>query len=138
VGSNNQIAHPILFFDGVCNLCNSSVQFIIKRDKSNRFRFSSLQSSKSKELLPTDLVNTENLQTLVLLKDDKILTKSTAALNIARGLSGLWPILYIFMIIPKFLRDLAYDFIAKNRYKWFGKKDACMIPSPELKAKFID
>ena len=130
--------NPILFFDGVCNLCQGSVQFIIKRDKNNLFRFASLQSDKAKELLPAELVSEDALQSLVLIKGDKILTKSTAALTIAKSLSGLWPALYIFLIVPKFLRDVVYDFIARNRYRWFGKKDQCMIPTPDLKLKFID
>ena len=138
MGTDHSIEKPIILFDGVCNLCNSSVQFIIKRDKKEQFLFASLQSDYAKEHLPDELSDSKALQSIVLKEKDEIKTKSTAALTIARHLSGVWPILYAFMIIPKFLRDWVYDIIAKNRYKWFGKKDQCMIPSPELKSRFID
>ena len=136
MGSTDSIANPVIFFDGVCNLCNSSVQFVIKRDKRKTFRFASLQSNASKEALPQEL--TEGLQSLVLLDEGKTYSKSTAALLISRRLSGVWPALSIFLIIPKFVRDGLYDFVAKNRYKWFGKSDSCMIPTPEMKSRFID
>ncbi|MEQ9467383.1 MAG: thiol-disulfide oxidoreductase DCC family protein [Ekhidna sp.] len=138
MGTNHSIKEQVIFFDGVCNLCNSSVQFIIKRDKRDRFRFASLQSEFAFENLPETLSDKSALQSIVLKNGDGIKTKSTAALTIARQLSGLWPILYLFMIVPKFIRDWVYDIIAKNRYKWFGKEDQCMIPSPELKSRFID
>ncbi len=137
MGKNTQITHPTIFFDGVCNLCNSSVNFIIKRDKEKRFRFSSLQGNYASEVLPEEYVNAEKLPSLVLL-DENLKTKSTAALTIARHLSGFWPLLYGFMIIPAFIRHFFYDLVAKNRYRWFGKKDQCMIPTPELKDRFID
>lgn len=138
MGTATQINQPVLFFDGVCNLCNSSVQFIIKRDNRDIFRFASLQSEKAKELLPKSLINQESLQSLVLLKEGRVFTKSTAALTISKDLSGLWPVLYVFILVPKFIRDAVYNMIARNRYKWFGKQDQCMIPSPDLKLKFID
>lgn len=138
MGTDHSIEKPIILFDGVCNLCNSSVQFIIKRDKKEQFLFASLQSDYAKEQLPDELSDSKAFQSIVLKEKDEIKTKSTAALAIARYLSGWWPILYTFIIIPKFLRDWVYDLIAKNRYKWFGKKDQCMIPSPELKSRFID
>ena len=138
MGTNHSIDKKIIFFDGVCNLCNSSVQFIIKRDYKNHFLFSSLQSEYASENLPKQLVEEENLQSIILKSEDQTKTKSSAVLTIAKHLSGLWPLLYAFIIIPKFFRDWIYDIIAKNRYKWFGKKDTCMIPSSELKSKFID
>lgn len=137
MGTNTQIENPVIFFDGVCNLCNASVNFIIKRDKKKLFRFSSLQSDFASKALPESLTKEAELQSLVLLKDG-ILVKSTAALTIARELSGLWPILYVFIVIPRFIRHFIYDLIAKNRYNWFGKKDQCMIPTPELKERFVD
>ncbi|KAJ1401100.1 thiol-disulfide oxidoreductase DCC [Ochromonadaceae sp. CCMP2298] len=129
---------PVIFFDGLCNLCNSSVQFVIERDKNKKFLFASLQSELAKNNLPEALIGEDSLQTIVLKKDDKLLTKSTAALTIARTLSGLWPMLYLFILVPSFIRDFVYDLIGKNRYKWFGKKDHCMIPSKELKSRFLD
>lgn len=128
----------IIFFDGLCNLCNSSIQFIIKRDKKGKFSFASLQSKYAKENLPYELIDAGNLQSIVYKKGEDIQVKSAAALTISKELSGLWPMLYIFIIIPMSVRDFVYDVIAKNRYKWFGKKDQCMIPSKELKSRFLD
>ncbi|MEO9484088.1 MAG: DCC1-like thiol-disulfide oxidoreductase family protein [Ekhidna sp.] len=138
MGSNHPIAKPVILFDGVCNLCNTSVQFVIDRDKKDQFLFASLQSSYAKEVLPESLSDSDALQSIVLISKDKIITKSSAALTVAKSLSGLWPMMYLFMIVPRFVRDWIYDIVAKNRYKWFGKKDICMIPSPELKSRFID
>lgn len=127
----------IILFDGVCNLCNGAVTFIIKRDKNNLFKFATLQSEIAEELLIAKLSDKELLDSIVLIENGKQYTKSSAALRIAKNLSGAYPLLYIFMVIPKFLRDWVYSIIAKNRYKWFGKRDACMIPTPELKKKFL-
>jgi len=127
----------IIFFDGVCNLCNNSVQFIIKRDKKNKFKFASLQSSFAKNNLSKH-IDVDKLESIVLLNEDKLYSKSTAALLIARELSGMWPMFYVFIIIPSFIRDWFYNVIAKNRYRIFGKKDSCMIPSPAFKEKFLD
>lgn len=138
MGSNHSIVKPVVLFDGVCNLCNSSVSFIIKRDKKNKFLFASLQSEYAKKHLDDELSNGDNLQSLVLKDGNKTLIKSSAVLTIAKGLSGLWPLAYGFMIIPGFIRNAVYDLIAKNRYRWFGKRNQCMIPSPELKSKFLD
>ena len=138
MGSVDQVDKPILFFDGVCNLCNSSVQFIIRRDRNERFLFASLQSEKAKKTLPAKYRVEDDLKSLVLKDGDRLKTKSSAALTIARDLSGLWPLLYLLMIIPKALRDFVYDLIARNRYNWFGKKDACMIPTTDLKSRFVE
>lgn len=138
MGSDIPINSSVIFFDGVCNLCNSSVLFIIKRDKKSYFQFASLQSNYAKKVLPDALTKEDNLSSIILMKDGKVFQKSSAALKIAYKLSGLWPLMIVFMIIPKFIRDWVYDIIAKNRYKWFGKKDQCMIPSPELKIRFLD
>jgi predicted DCC family thiol-disulfide oxidoreductase YuxK len=138
MGTDHSLNKPVILFDGLCNLCNSSVQFVIKRDTQEKFLFASLQSAYAKRNLPFILVNDSNLQSIVLKNEDKVLIKSTAALTISRELSGLWPLLYGFMIIPKFIRDGVYDFIGRNRYSWFGKKDQCMIPSKELKSRFLD
>lgn len=130
--------YKVILFDGVCNLCNSTVTFVIKRDKKNQFKFATLQSDIADKLLayfPEDKSN--KLDSIVLLSDGKKYTKSSAALHIAKNLSGAYPLLFVFMIIPKFIRDWVYGIVAKNRYKWFGKKDQCMIPTPELNDKFL-
>ncbi len=136
MGADHSISKVILF-DGVCNLCAASVTFIILRDPSAKFRFASLQSSFGQE----QLINAgfkEHFDTIVLLKDGKVFTRSDAALEVARDLNGLWPALYIFKWIPTIIRNGIYNWIARNRYRWFGKKESCMIPTPDLKARFID
>ncbi len=127
----------LLLFDGVCNLCNSSVQFILLRDKKDRFRFASLQSDYGQNLLREHNLPTETFNSLVLVENGKVFKKSTAALRIASKLKGLWPLLFAFIIIPPFIRNFVYDIIAKNRYRWFGKKEECMLPRPEWKQKFL-
>jgi len=127
----------IILFDGVCNLCNGSVVFIIKRDKKDVFRFAALQSEIGQELISKLNIDTSKTDSIILVTNDSYTSKSTAALKIARELSGGYPLLYVLMIIPAFIRNFVYDIIAKNRYKWFGKKESCMIPTPELKAKFL-
>lgn len=129
--------YKIILFDGVCNLCNNTVTFVIKRDRKNRFKFATLQSDVANDLLSGFPDNSPKLDSIVLLDGDKKYSKSSAALRIAKGLSGGYPLLYGFMIIPKFIRDWIYDIIARNRYKWFGKRDSCMIPTPELNEKFL-
>lgn len=138
MGTDHSIVKPIVFFDGVCNLCNSSILFIIKRDRKNRFLFASLQSEYAKEHLPSELSIDSQKPSIILKDGDSIRIKSSAVLTIAKSLSGLWFLLYAFMIVPRFIRDSVYDFIASNRYRWFGKKDQCMIPTPELKSRFVD
>ena len=125
----------IILFDGVCNLCNASVQFIIKRDKGDYFRFSALQSETGKAMANKYGVSA-NASSVILIEDEKKYSKSTAALRIAKKLSGLWPLLYLFIIIPPPIRNGIYRIVAKNRYSWFGKKDECMVPSPEQTHKF--
>jgi len=129
--------NPILLFDGVCNLCNQSVQFIIKADKEGIFRFASLQSDFAKEHLKHFEKATENLETIYLLKDEEICARSDAALEIAKELGGLWQLFYVFKIIPRPIRDAVYNLISRNRYRWFGKQESCMIPTPELRARFL-
>ncbi len=126
----------IVLFDGVCNLCNSSVQFIIKHDSKKRFVFASLQSDISKALL-SEFKEKNDLNSIILIEKDHIYKESTAILRIAKHLNNGLPLLYFFIIIPPFIRDFIYRFIAKNRYKWFGRKDQCMIPSEELKNRFL-
>lgn len=134
----NNEANPIILFDGVCNLCNSSVNFIIKHDPEAQFLFASLQSDAAKKLLLQHNSKKITLNSIILIEKGKIYKKSTAALKIAKHLNGLYPITYIFILIPPFVRDFVYDYIAKNRYKWFGKKESCSIASPTLKNRFLD
>lgn len=128
----------IVLFDGVCNLCDGFVQFVIKRDPEAQFSFGTLQSSEAQRLLASTDLQPADLKTVIYLKDGKEMTRSTAALTILKDLGGLWSLSYGFIIIPRFIRDAVYGFIAKNRYKWFGEKDVCMIPTPELKARFLE
>ena len=138
MGTTASIANSVIFFDGVCNLCAASVQFIIKRDTKDTFKFASLQSPVSTEILQDFKINTQDLQSIVLVQNGVLHTESSAVLRIARQLNGLWPMLYVFIIIPKFIRDALYQIVAKNRYRWFGQSDQCMVPSQALKAKFLD
>lgn len=126
--------HPVILFDGVCNLCTGSVQFVIARDSRKRFRFASLQSPVAEKLLG----ERDQLESMVLVVGDKVYRKSTAALKIARCLDGLWPLLSVFLVIPRFLRDAVYDWIGRRRYRMFGKRDVCWTPRPELAERFLD
>jgi predicted DCC family thiol-disulfide oxidoreductase YuxK len=134
---NKQLTHSIILFDGVCNLCNGAVNFVIKRDPRNVFKFTPLQEKQGVLLLKKHAIDAQKLDSIVLVENKKVYTKSSAALRIARKLSGLWPLFFVLLIIPSFIRDGVYDFIAKNRYKWFGKKEQCMIPTPGLREKFL-
>ena len=129
--------HPILLFDGVCNLCNSSVQFVIKRDPKSKFRFAALQSEEGKQLLEYYNLPVEDIFSVILIEGEKVYTRSTAALRMLKHLGGGWSLFYFFIIIPRPIRDIVYKFIARNRYKWFGQKDSCMIPTPELQNRFL-
>ncbi|WP_312096453.1 thiol-disulfide oxidoreductase DCC family protein [Niallia sp.] len=125
----------IILFDGVCNLCNSSVQFIIKRDPKKQFFFASLQSEVGKSLLEKHHLS--DVDSVVLIKKNKRYIESDAALEICRYLSNGWKLLTILKIIPSFLRDPLYRYIARNRYKWFGKRESCMLPTEEMKKRFL-
>jgi predicted DCC family thiol-disulfide oxidoreductase YuxK len=128
----------IILFDGVCNLCNGAVQFIIKRDHNDMFRFSALQSESGRKLLAERNIDTEDIDSIILIEPNvAYYTKSTAALEIGENLKGLRTLSYILLWLPESFRDIVYDIVAKNRYKWYGKKDSCIIPSEELKNKFI-
>ena len=128
----------VILFDGVCNLCNNSVKFIIKNDKNNIFKFAPLQSEYGINVQNRHNINTNEINSIILIDGEKIYTKSNAALHIAKDLNAPYFVFYIFIIIPVFIRNFIYDLIAKNRYKWFGKMESCMIPSNELKSKFFD
>ena len=134
---NKNEEHKILLFDGVCNLCNGSINFVIKHDNKDVFRFTALQEEPGKSLLKQYKIDPKEIDSIVLIENGKAYVKSTAALRAARHLNGGCPLLYGFIIIPAIIRNFVYDFIAKNRYKWYGKKDSCMIPTPTLKSKFL-
>jgi len=129
--------NPIILFDGYCNLCNSWIDFIIKRDKSKIFKFAAISSESGKEILKNYTVETEGIDSIILIENEKCYTKSSATLEITKRLSGIWPALYVLMILPKYFRDFIYDFIAKNRYRIFGRKESCRLPSPAEKERFI-
>lgn len=127
----------IILFDGVCNLCNSAITFVIARDKKARIKFAALQSVEGQELLKRYNLPQDSFNSFVLIKDGIVYTKSAAALKVCKHLTGFWPLLYGFIISPPFIRDGIYEWIAKNRYKWFGKKEQCMVPTPELSNRFL-
>jgi predicted DCC family thiol-disulfide oxidoreductase YuxK len=123
-----------VLFDGVCNLCNGIVRFIVAHDPHARFRFASLQSDAARRLLG----DCGPVESIVLLESGKAYTKSTAALRIARGLRFPWPLLRVFMAFPRPIRDAMYDWVARHRYRWFGKRESCMVPSPEIRKRFVE
>ncbi|WHX98215.1 thiol-disulfide oxidoreductase DCC family protein [Neobacillus sp. DY30] len=127
----------IILFDGICNLCNSSVQFIIKRDPTGYFKFASLQSETGQRLLQQYKVN-KQIDSLVVIENQKLYMKSSAALQICRNLNGCWRLLSILRVLPPIFRDFLYDLIAKNRYNWFGKMESCILPTEEMKKRFLD
>ena len=129
--------NPIILFDGYCNLCSYWVHFILNHDSKKKFRFCALHSPASQKLLNGFKFPDQN-NTVVLLMNNLTFTKSTAALKILKELGGLWSMFYVFIIIPRFIRDAVYDLIAKYRYKWFGKKVQCHIPSVDERIFFID
>lgn len=132
------MTNPVILFDGVCNLCNASVQFVIKRDRKNTFRFASLQSAIGQKLLQQVGLHQQSLYSVIVIQNGKVFQRSRAALEIARSMDGLWPLLYIFIIVPPFIRNAVYDWIARNRYKWFGVQQSCLMPTPAMKERFLD
>ncbi|MEQ6123861.1 DCC1-like thiol-disulfide oxidoreductase family protein [Pseudotenacibaculum sp. MALMAid0570] len=129
----------IILFDGVCNLCNNSVIRVIKYDKKDVFLFTALQSNTGKQILNHLKIDTSKVDSIILFDPEKAhYIKSAAALEIMKQFSGIWKLTQIFTILPNSFNNIFYDFVARNRYKWYGKKESCMIPSPELKAKFIE
>lgn len=137
-GAVNPEDTAIVLFDGLCNLCSGSVQFIIKRDPSGIFQFASLQSDFGQRKLEKFNIDKNLLHSIILIKGDQFFQRSDAALEVAKKLSGAWPIFYAFKILPQFFRDGIYNSIARNRYRFFGKKDACWIPTPTLKSRFLE
>ncbi len=128
----------ILLFDGVCNFCDASVQFIMQRDSKKLFRYAAIQSDIGQQLLKHYKLPTDQISTVVLIENDHIWTHSDAGLRVAKQLGGAWPLAYVFWYIPRFIRDAIYRLLARNRYRWFGQKDACRIPTPNERAMFLD
>ncbi len=129
---------PLILFDGVCNFCNGAVNFTIKKDKQAVIQFAPLQSEKGRMFLRQYNLPLEEMRSFIFIEDGKVYTRSTAALRVCRYLKGLWPLCYGLIIVPGFIRDGIYNWIAKNRYKWFGKKEQCMVPTPELRSRFLN
>jgi predicted DCC family thiol-disulfide oxidoreductase YuxK len=127
----------VILFDGVCNLCNRTVQFILKRDKQSRFKFASLQGEFGQRTLARFGLPESSLNSFILLEGEKIYTQSTGALRVLLHLGGVWKILYAFIIIPRFIRDAVYNLIARNRYKWFGKRALCYLPTLNVQDRFL-
>ena len=128
----------IILFDGVCNLCNGFVTFVIARDPDAQFRFAALSSPAAAGVLRSAGVTLPIPDTIVLVEEERAYFRSAAALRIARRLAFPWPLAYAFISVPRFIRDRVYDFVAAHRYRWFGRRETCMIPTPELRSRFLD
>ncbi len=128
---------PIILFDGVCNFCNSAVNFTIKKNAKANIFFAPMQSEAGQKILKQYDLPADDMQSFVFIDKEKAYKQSTAALKVCRYLRGLWPLCYGLIIVPPFIRDGIYNWIAKNRYKWFGLRQECMIPSPEVKQRFL-
>lgn len=126
----------LVLFDGYCNLCNGVVQFLLKRDKKEKFYFASLSWPVAERIL-SDFPKFKGVDSILVYHNGKLYDQSSAALKIASRMGALWPLMTVFWIIPKFIRDAVYRYIAKNRYKWFGKKDSCMIPEKDVSYRFV-
>ncbi len=127
----------VIVFDGVCNWCNAWINFTIDHDPQGKFKLGTLQSEQAEQILQALQLSTEDFETFLLLERTHVFTKSTAVLRIARHLSGLWPLLYLFIVVPRPLRDAIYDIVARNRYKLMGKAETCRVPTPDERARFV-
>ena len=139
MNSNTSMAEgaPVLLFDGVCNLCNASVQWVLKRDKKGQFRFAALQSDTGRQLLEQIGFSNEKIETVVLIDGDRFFVRSDAVLEMAKRLGGIWSLAGVFRLVPRSIRDAVYKWVARNRYRWFGERAQCMMPRPEWKGRFI-
>jgi predicted DCC family thiol-disulfide oxidoreductase YuxK len=135
--SATNASHPVILFDGVCNLCNGFVQFVIRHDATGAFHFGVLQSPKAQQLLSHFQLSEKHFKTIVLINGNCVYTESTAVLKIAKQLPGGWKLFYTLIIIPKFFRDWVYKLVARYRYLVFGKREVCMAPTPKLKSRFL-
>jgi predicted DCC family thiol-disulfide oxidoreductase YuxK len=127
----------IVLFDGVCNLCNGFVRFLIERDLRSKLRFGALQSRSARQLLEGTPVDADALETVVYLRDGRLLTRSTAAIAVVADLGGGWRTLRLLLIVPAVIRDVVYEAVSRRRYRWFGERDACMVPTPEVMSRFL-
>ncbi|MBP6688204.1 MAG: thiol-disulfide oxidoreductase DCC family protein [Lacibacter sp.] len=131
-------AERLVLFDGVCNFCNFWIQFALKRDRLRKLKFGSLQGATAQQILPQHNIDPAILTSVIFIEDGVAYRESTAALKVCKHLDGGWKLLYAFIIIPAFLRDGIYKWIGRNRYKWFGKQESCMLPTPAQRARFVD
>ena len=129
--------YSIILFDGICNLCNQWVNFVITRDVNNEFRFASLQSEVGRQILFKAGLPTDCLDSIVLVEKGKAYLYSTSILRTMKHLNRLWPVMYILIAVPSALRDRVYKWVASNRYSWFGKQKACLVPTPEIESRFL-
>ena len=127
----------VILFDGVCNFCNAAVNFVIRKNKRGDLRYAAVQTEAGKRILQKYGMDSESRYSFIFVEDGKAYLRSTAALKLSRHLKGLWPLCYGFMVVPVFIRDGLYNWIARNRYQWFGGRKECMVPSAELRAKFL-
>lgn len=133
------LENPVILFDGVCNLCERSVQLVIRNDRKRLFRFASLQSGYAQRLLEQHDYQHDELSSVLLVMDGVVYRKSRAALRIARRMDGAWPLIYyLFVLVPAPLADVVYDFVGNRRYRWFGRKEACWVPDEDLRSRFLD
>lgn len=137
-GTQPGIPTPLILYDGVCRLCTGTVLFVIKRDRSKRFRFASMQSPLGQRLLRSVGLSPDELKTFVLVDESGHFTKSEAALRVASGLGGLWRVVSLLRVIPGPIRDGVYDWVARNRYRWFGRLEQCLVPVPDVQDRFVD
>lgn len=128
----------VLLFDGVCNLCNTSVKWVLLRDKKGAFKFAPIQSEAGQALLKSFGLENQPLESVILITDQQAYTKSDAAIKVASKLGGIWMLALVFWLVPRPIRDVVYDWIAKNRYRWFGKQEQCLLPQPKWKDRFLN
>jgi len=133
----SEISDNLVLFDGVCNLCNALVQFVIRHDPKAKFRFAAIQSDIGRKIFQKYGMDTADLQTFVFISDKQVFLRSSAAIAVVSRFGGAWKMCAIFWLVPRFVRDAVYSAIARNRYRWFGRKDACMIPTPEIEKRFL-
>lgn len=128
---------PVIFFDGVCNLCNASINYVIDHDPKGYFKLCAIQSEKGEDFLKNYNLTPKEVKTVILFENNRLYTRSVAALKIAKRLKGPVKLTWIFILVPRFLRDPVYNYIARNRYRWFGKREQCRVPTPEIRNRFI-
>jgi predicted DCC family thiol-disulfide oxidoreductase YuxK len=133
-----KLSMSVLLFDGVCNLCNSSVKWVLLRDKKGEFKFAAIQSEAGQSLLKSFGLDNQPLESVILISGRQAYIKSDAAIKVASKLGGIWTIALVFRLVPRPVRDAIYDWVAKNRYRWFGKQEQCLLPQPEWKDRFLN